>query len=126
MSARPYSPSVKRPSVEYVVRARVWRYPGPGGWHFVNLSRGQSLDIRRKFGAGVRGWGSIRVLARMGDTEWRTSIFPDAKSKSYLLALKASVRAAERVTVGDRIAVKIRIEVESILEDALRKLEVDR
>jgi hypothetical protein len=93
---------------DYVVRAKVWRWKG-GSWHFVTLPAKQSAEIRRRFGAGARGWGSIRVSIRIGDTQWQTSLFPTSKNKEYLFAIKAGVRKAEDIGAGDRITAVVSI-----------------
>ena len=93
---------------EYTVRAKVWRWKN-GSWHFATLPAKQAAEIRRQFGAEARGWGSIRVLAKIGDTEWNTSLFPERKSKSYLLPIKGDVRRAEAIHEGDRITAVLHI-----------------
>ena len=93
---------------DYTVRAKVWRWKS-GSWHFANLSAKQSAEIRRRFGATARGWGSIRVRIRVGDTEWNTSLFPSNENKTYLFAIKADVRKAEDIGAGDRITAVVRI-----------------
>lgn len=98
------------PRAEYSVRTKVWRYPGKGGWHFANLSLKQSRDIKELFGGDARGWGSLPVTVRIGATEWRTSIFPDRKSRTYLLAIKADVRRKERIAADSAINATIWIE----------------
>ena len=97
------------PKAEYRVRAKVWLYPGKGGWHFANLSPRQSSAIRAQFGRDARGWGSLPVSVRIGETEWRTSLFPDGRSHTYLFALKAEVRRKEHITAGDTITAAVRI-----------------
>lgn len=69
----------------------------------------QSAQIKARFGSTARGWGSIRVRIRIGETEWSTSLFPDRKSRSYLFAIKASVRKAEGLSDGDRVTVQVHI-----------------
>lgn len=93
---------------DYTVRARVWRWKG-GSWHFANLSARQSAEIRRRFGVTARGWGSIRVRIRIGETEWNTSLFPSNKDKTYLFAIKADVRKAEGIGAGDRVTALVHI-----------------
>ena len=93
---------------DYTVRAKVWRWKG-GSWHFVNLSLKQSAEIRRRFGGTARGWGSLRVRVKIGDTEWNTSLFPERKSKSYLLPIKTDVRKAEAIDAGDLVTVVLYI-----------------
>ena len=93
---------------DYTVRAKVWRWKG-GSWYFATLPAKQAAEIRRRFGATARGWGSIRVRIRIGDTEWNTSLFPERKAKSYLFAIKADVRRAEDIDDGDRITAVVHI-----------------
>ncbi len=98
-----------RPRAEYQVRAKVWLYPGAGGWHFVNLPRKLSAEIKDLFGADAKGFGSLPVSVRIGRTTWKTSIFPDRKSRSYLLAIKAEVRKQERIAVGATVTATVQI-----------------
>ena len=94
---------------EYRVRTRVWLYPGKAAWHFANLSQKQSSHIRKLFGAEAAGWGSLPVTVCIGETEWKTSIFPDSKSSSYLFAIKAEVRKKEHICAGDTIIAIVHI-----------------
>jgi hypothetical protein len=54
------------------------------------------------------GWGVIPVSARIGRTTWTTSLFP--KDGGYLLPVKAVVRRAERIDLGDEVAVLLRLD----------------
>lgn len=101
--------SVSRARAAYRVRAKVWLYPGAGGWHFANLSRKQSRTIRELFGPEARGFGSLPVVVRIGKTEWRTSLFPDRKSRSYMFAIKGEVRRREAIEAGDAISALVQI-----------------
>jgi hypothetical protein len=88
----------------YRVKGNVWLYPGEmAAWHFVNVEKKISETIKAVRGKNVRGFGSIPVRATIGKTSWDTSIFPDKRSGTYLLPLKASVRRAEDVNAGDAI-----------------------
>lgn len=90
-------------------RAKIWVYSGMGGWHFATLP----ASLAKKIRGGLqprRGFGSVRVLARIGKTEWKTSIFPDTKSKSYLLPVKANVRKAERIIGGKTVQIELILE----------------
>jgi hypothetical protein len=94
---------------DYTVETQVWRYKGAAAWYFAKLSPAQSADIKSRYGATARGWGSIRVQVRIGKTEWSTSLFPDKKSGTYLFAIKAEVRKAEKLSDGDHITAQIHI-----------------
>ncbi len=68
------TPRPKR--AEYRVRAKVWLYPGPGGWHFANLTPRQSHEVKVRVGENRRGWGSVPVAVKIGRTTWQRHCFP--------------------------------------------------
>lgn len=76
-------------------------------WHFITLTPEAAARIRFYAGEKKRGWGSVPVVATIGRTRWRTSIFPDKKSNSFLLPVKAEVRKTEKIAEGDRVKVSI-------------------
>ena len=89
--------------------APLWRYPGEGGWHFVSLPPEIGDDITGVT-AGIRaGFGSVRVAVTIGTTSWRTSIFPDSKTGTYLLPVKKEVRHTEKLQTGEDIRVRVQI-----------------
>lgn len=89
--------------------APLWLWNGKGAWHFITLPQDDSAIIR--MAVPRRGWGSVRVRARIGETEWATSIFPDTKAGAYLLPVKADVRKAERLLVGEEVTVAISLDL---------------
>ncbi len=91
------------------MRAKVWLYPSMAGWHFLTVPKKQSSDIKKKFGVLAGGWGSLRVTVTIGNTSWKTSIFPDKKSGSYLLPLKADVRKKENIQKNDTVTFLIKV-----------------
>ena len=94
----------------YKLQGKVWLYPGESAnWHFVNVDKKVSEDIRIKFGKKARGFGSQPVVVTIGKTKWKTSIFPDQHSGTYLLPLKARVRSAEEIDAGDTIPFSIKL-----------------
>ena len=94
---------------QYKMSVKVWLYPGMAGWHFLGISKKQSAEIRKHFGMYARGWGSLPVCVTLGKTTWKTSIFPDKKSGSYLLPLKAEVRKKEGIQHDDVVVFTITI-----------------
>lgn len=58
-------------------------------------------------GKSIGGFGSLKVEARIGDSVFKTSLFP-SRELGWLLPVKAAVRKAEGVCEGD--------EVEAVLE----------
>jgi hypothetical protein len=93
----------------YKARSKVWLYDGPEAWHFITLSGEQSSEIACLAAHSRSAWGSIRVIATVGRTSWKTSIFPDKKRGAYLLPLKAAVRTKEKIEPGDTVAVTIEL-----------------
>lgn len=55
------------------------------------------------------GWGMIPVTARTGGTGWRTSLFP--MDGRYIVPVKAGVRRAEGLEVGDVVTVRLVLDV---------------
>lgn len=95
---------------EYKIKAKVWRWPasagGPGdtGWHFVNVDKKISEQIRKAYPRGF-----VKIRAQIGKTIWDTSLFPHKLSASYLLSVKASVRKKEDIFEGDEVVIKFNI-----------------
>lgn len=89
--------------------APLWLWNGKGAWHFVTLPVDDSQIIR--MAVPRRGWGSVRVKARIGETSWATSIFPDSKSGAYLLPVKADVRKAVGLTPGDAVGITLSLDL---------------
>lgn len=101
------------PKRNYKMKSKVWLYPGMAGWHFITLPKKESTEIKSNFGKVKRGWGSIPVQATVGETTWKTSIFPDKQSGAYLLPLKSSVRKKEEILENDVIPFSIIIKVKT-------------
>ena len=93
----------------YSFKAKVWLYPGPAAWFFITLPQKIADEIDFYFSHQKRGWGSLPVKVTIGDTSWKTSIFPDKRSKSYILPLKKEVRKNEKIIEGS--SVKITFEI---------------
>lgn len=93
----------------YTLQGEVWLYPGMAAWHFVTLPKKDSEHIKNEFGAMARGWGSLPVNVTIGNTSWKTSIFPDKKFGAYLLPLKSEVRKRENIVEDDKITFIIEV-----------------
>ena len=92
----------------------VWRAAEKGSWHFLTIDgeAGEALTgiaLMRKLEYGHRaGFGSLKVGARIGDSEWSTSVFPD-KARGWLLPVKAAIRKAEGIGEGDAVTVRLEV-----------------
>ena len=106
-------PVVGLPFVEAAVTgiyaAQIFRWQArEQEWVFVALPAELSADIR-EIPRPRRGFGSVRVEARIGLSRWRTTIFPDASQGAYVLPLKRAVREAEGIGVDGVIAVWLEV-----------------
>lgn len=93
----------------FTLRATPWMYQGQAAWCFVTIPKETSAIIKKTYGTKRVGWGSIRVTVTVGTTTWETSIFPDSKSASYVLPLKAAVRKKEQIITGRPLAFQLLI-----------------
>jgi hypothetical protein len=85
----------------------VWHWRGPAPFYFVTVPDEENRELQSVSGAVTYGWGMIPVRARIGATEWRTSLFP--KEGRYLVPLKVAVRRAEAIDVGDEVALTLEL-----------------
>ncbi len=92
--------------LEFRFSTKLWLYSGKGAWHFLTLPA-DAADAIRFFNSAVRGFMPIPVTATIGDTSWKTSVFPDSKSGSYVLAVKSAVRKAQGLRDGDEVGVHL-------------------
>lgn len=94
--------------MQYEFEAEIWRSSGAAGWFFVTLPVDVAKGLRALSGPKT-GFGSIRVRGSLNSTDWNTSVFPDARSGSFLLPVKAEVRRAAEVTAGDQVRIRVEL-----------------
>jgi hypothetical protein len=85
----------------------VWFWRGPAPWYFITVPDAECLILKDEWMFASYGWGMIPVTARIGDSEWDTSLFP--KDGRYILPVKAAIREAEQVDEGDAPLVNMAI-----------------
>lgn len=93
----------------------LWRWTGGNGgtWFFVTVGgeAGEALcatALMRRLESGRRaGWGSVKVMVRIGDTEWSTSAFP-SRDQGWIIPVKAAVRKAEGLAEGEPVELMLR------------------
>jgi hypothetical protein len=86
---------------------KIWFWRGPAPWFFVTVPAEQSDDLKMISGSVTYGWGMIPVEARIGNTTWKTSLFP--KDGRFIVPIKASVRKAEKLEEGDIVTVQLEV-----------------
>lgn len=90
------------------ITARVWEWEGKGSWHFVTIEKSQADSIKQDWHWPSRGFGSIPVQVKIGNSHWQTSIFPE-KGGTYLLPIKKSIRVHEGVKKGDTLTMHVTV-----------------
>jgi hypothetical protein len=86
---------------------KIWYWRGPAPFYFVTVPVEQSRDLKAISSLVTYGWGVIPVIVRIGETEWKTSLFP--KGDLYLVPIKKSVQNAEDIGEGDEVTIQLEI-----------------
>jgi len=96
---------------EHEFTAELWRWEARSeesgaAWYFVSLP----FDVSDAIDEAVprRGFGSVRVEVSVGASTWRTSVFPSAERRTYVLPVKKAVRTAEGLVEGGPCTVRLR------------------
>ena len=93
--------------IEFEFKGEIWYWRGPAPWFYVTMPEEESLDLKAISNEVTYGWGVIPVRVQIGDTEWKTSLFP--KDGRYLVPIKASVRKAEQIDEGDVVSIRLTV-----------------
>ena len=86
----------------------LWEHDSAGAWCFVTVPAELSDDLLLTAGPPT-AFGSLRVKVGVGGSVWRTSLFPDKASGSYVLPMRKAVRRAEDLEVGDLVHVRLEV-----------------
>lgn len=86
----------------------LWFWRGPAPWHFVTVPEEQCGELEAASALVTYGWGMIPVTARIGYTGWTTSLWP--KDGRYIVPVKAAVRTAEGLEVGEPVTVRLTVD----------------
>nr|WP_298899166.1 DUF1905 domain-containing protein [uncultured Altererythrobacter sp.] len=86
-----------------------------GTYHLVTLTGEPAEQIamharllRLEYGTR-RGFGSVKVIARIGETVWKTSVFPQEKSTEWVLLVSKKVMRAEDLAEGDPVELELEL-----------------
>jgi hypothetical protein len=93
--------------VDLEFSAELWEWRGPAPFYWLTVPEDGCAHLRVEAAATSYGWGAVPVRARIGRTEWETSLLP--KDGGYVLPVKNAVRKAERVDEGDTVSVAMRV-----------------
>ena len=81
------------------------------GWNFLFMPQDLAKEIRAMHKHQEEGWGRMKVTAKIGGSQWKTSIWFDTKNDTYLLPVKAAIRKKEKIEmkVGNEVKTTIYI-----------------
>ena len=90
------------------------RWQGERGTYHLVIFEGEQAEAiamharlhRLEFGR-TRGFGSVKVMARIGGTRWKTSVFPQAQQSEWVLLVSKKVMRAEDLVEGDAVEVAL-------------------
>ena len=93
--------------MDFAFTGEVWEWRGPAPYYFVTVPDEESAQLKAVSSSVTYGWGMIPVLARIGATEWETSLFP--KNGRYVVPLKDKVREPEGIEDGDTVTIELTV-----------------
>jgi hypothetical protein len=93
--------------MDFEFSGEIWYWRGPSPFYFVTVPEQECGELQAMSRFVTYGWGMIPATVRIGRTEWRTALFP--KDGRYIVPLKASVRQAETLDVGDTVTLRLEV-----------------
>lgn len=83
----------------------LWYWKGPAPHYFVTVPAEECQDLKAASKLVTYGWGMIPVRVQIGQTEWKTSLFP--KDGQYIVPVRANMRKKEGIDEGDTVQVRL-------------------
>lgn len=96
--------------IEYKFSAKPFQYATSADmivWTIVLLPKEISIEIRESFKRLEEGWGRMKVNVKVGNSEWKTSIWFDTKHDTYLLPLNVKIRKKENIILHKEIELTV-------------------
>ncbi len=92
------------------------RWQGDRGTYHLVVITGEAAEQitmharlhRLEFGS-QRGFGSVKVMAQIGETEWKSSVFPQQKQSEWILLVSKKVMRAEDLAEGDPVTLRLEL-----------------
>ena len=86
-----------------------------GTYHLVTIN-GETAEaiamheqLRRLELGTRRGFGSVKVVARVGETRWKTSTFPQNGKSEWIVLISKKVMRAEDLAPGDPVVLELEL-----------------
>lgn len=85
----------------------IWYWRGPAPFYFVTVPEKESEVLNAISEEVSYGWGMIPVMVTIGNTEWKTSLWP--KDGGYIVPIKEMVRKAEKIDEDDTVTIRMTV-----------------
>jgi hypothetical protein len=92
-------------AIELTFTSELWYWRGPAPYHFVTVPPDAARTIQSVAADVTYGWGMIPAEVRIGTSTWTTALWP--KDGGYVVPIKDRYREAERLVLGDTVAVQL-------------------
>ena len=94
-------------SLDVMFSGELWYWRGPAPFYFITVPDEPSVALHALSADVSYGWGMIPVRARIGGSDWETSLFP--RDGRYVVPIKDAIRSAEGLAQGDTVTVRLTI-----------------
>ncbi|MBV7266229.1 DUF1905 domain-containing protein [Erythrobacter sp. WH131] len=92
------------------------RWEGDRGTYHLVIFTGSEAEAltmharlqRLEFGKR-RGFGSVKVRVRVGETEWKSSVFPQKQQCEWVLLISKKVMQQENLAEGNPVKLKLEL-----------------
>lgn len=92
--------------MNFKVTGQVKRFPGKGGWYYVELSQDLSQDLRPLL---KDKWPQLlSAKFKINSTSWDSSIMP-IKDGLLFIALPAKIRDTQNIKLDDRVSISVKL-----------------
>ncbi|MBZ9712639.1 DUF1905 domain-containing protein [Deinococcus multiflagellatus] len=85
----------------------LFHWAGPAPHYFVAVPEAEAAAIRDLSRLVTYGWGMIPAQVQIGQTTFKTSLFP--KKGGYLVPVKVAARRAEGVEEGQTVTLTLTV-----------------
>jgi hypothetical protein len=90
-------------------KGEIFYWRGPAPFFFIAIPQNESDQIKAVSSLVTYGWGVIPVRVQIGETNFKTSLFP--KEDRYLVPVKAVVRKTEILSEGDSVEAELELSI---------------
>jgi hypothetical protein len=92
---------------KFTDKPKLWPFSPSNGCPYVELPKEAANEIRKYLQWQEQGWGRMKAIIKIGNSEWQTSIWFDTKHDTYILPIKAEIRKKENIEIDKDVEVSV-------------------